>query len=53
MATVQEGGGAEPSFNMGRDGNGGVVSLWSVPFFGLVEHWILGGRKKKKNWQEI
>jgi hypothetical protein len=36
----------EQSFKMGHDRNGGVVSPWSVPFFGLVEHWILGGQKK-------
>jgi hypothetical protein len=46
MAIVPEVGGEEPSFKMGRDGNGGVVSPWSVPFFGLVERWILGGQKK-------
>jgi hypothetical protein len=50
MAIDQEGGGAEPSFKMGHDINGGVVSPWSVPSFGLVKRWILGGRKKKKNW---
>jgi hypothetical protein len=43
-------GGGSTLLKIANDGNGAVVSLWSVPFLGSIKHWIL---ERKKNGRKL